>query len=162
MVLRQALAACSRNLCTSVPIAAERVGSTLAAQEMSRAEGACACDNPGGGPRVREGRRESVPQEYSVLSEFSPIHARTRSPLTVGHVDTLWAVRFADWMVAERARKAVWLAGPVYTCMHVYRSRFVVADAVKVKVNYSPHRTASHPCNASIISMLEMASIYVR
>ena len=83
MVLRQALAACSRNLCTSVPIAAERVGSTLAAQEMSRAEGACACDNPGGGPRVREGRRESVPQEYSVLSEFSPIHARTRSPLTV-------------------------------------------------------------------------------
>ena len=82
MVLRQALAACSRNLCTSVPIAAERVGSTLAAQEMSRAEGACACDNPGGGPRVREGRRESVPQEYSVLSEFSPIHARTRSPLT--------------------------------------------------------------------------------
>ena len=83
MVLRQALAACSRNLCTSVPIAAERVGSTLAAQEMSRAEGACACDNPGGGPRVQEGRRESVPQEYSVLSEFSPIHARTRSPLTV-------------------------------------------------------------------------------
>ena len=30
MVLRQALAPCSRNLCTSVPIAAERVGATRA------------------------------------------------------------------------------------------------------------------------------------
>ena len=32
MVLRQALAPCSRNLCTSVPIAAERVGATRADQ----------------------------------------------------------------------------------------------------------------------------------
>ena len=30
MVLRQALAPCSRNLCTAVPIAAERVGATRA------------------------------------------------------------------------------------------------------------------------------------
>ena len=32
MVLRQALAPCSRNLCTAVPIAAERVGATRADQ----------------------------------------------------------------------------------------------------------------------------------
>ena len=60
-----AFAPCSRNLCTAVPIAAERVGATRADQICgARKERATiASHDLGGGPRVREGRRESVPQE---------------------------------------------------------------------------------------------------
>ena len=45
---------------------------------MLRAEGACARNNPGGGPRVREGRRESVPRFGRC---FIGMRARTESPL---------------------------------------------------------------------------------
>ena len=96
-VLRQALAPCSRNLCTAVPIAAERVGATRADQYgCTRKERARATIRVA----VRGSERVGV-NRYRKKTLFLRNSARTGSPPTAA----LSLSRFSLYVFVETNHK---------------------------------------------------------
>ena len=115
------------------------------------AEGACGCNHPGGGPRVREGRRESVPRfgrcfigmrartgcptsHTVIIHTFHKTQVRRRVRAKRGQSDE--KPDCCDFRVSEDLERGPWCDahGPcwfVTFLIHVSVSRSLVCDGPK-------------------------------